>query len=389
MFKTLTRKELYALVWAKPMSDLAKEFEMSDVGLKKICKAVYVPTPPHCYWAKFKNGKKVAKTVLPTLYPFQSQMVYFGRQRNRYGWTAEREMSFEELAVMQLPDPPTFDCTFEEAKANIEALVPNIPIPVKTTKIHSVAQRLADAQDALVGQQYSFHKPKYAHPNGVKVFRALNSLFFYFEGLGFRIKMNGPSSQSLSVDMDGDYHYFRLVSLDDPNGFYRKKAVAGKNYGFAWAHQEWRMADESTYREYEDLTPQILRDLAIELFVKIESGHRKSLEWQYERQVDRKRDAIEQLDAKRQAEAKRKRENTEKVVARRFELMDDALVRMTKANQIRELMTALDRKLELSKKPIAGYQKWRAWAEHEANSEDPRNMSIKRAARWVEQFKFK
>ena len=127
MFKTLTRKELYALVWAKPMSDLAKEFEMSDVGLKKICKAVYVPTPPHCYWAKFKNGKKVAKTVLPTLYPFQSQMVYFGRQRNRYGWTAEREMSFEELAVMQLPDPPTFDCTFEEAKANIEALVPNIP----------------------------------------------------------------------------------------------------------------------------------------------------------------------------------------------------------------------------------------------------------------------
>ena len=114
MFKTLTRKELYALVWAKPMSDLAKGFEMSDVGLKKICKAAYVPTPPLCYWAKFKNGEKVAKTVLPTLYPFQSQMVYFGRQRNRYGWTAEREMSFEELAVMQLPDPPTFDCTLEE-----------------------------------------------------------------------------------------------------------------------------------------------------------------------------------------------------------------------------------------------------------------------------------
>lgn len=389
MSKTFTRKELYELVWSKPMSELAKVFEMSDVGLKKICKAAYIPTPPLGYWAKLKNGKKVVKTALPTLHPFQSQIVYFGRQRNRYGWTAEPEMTDEQLAVMQLPELPKFECTVEEARTNIEVLVPNIAIPLKITKIHPVAQRLAEAQAALVGQQYSFHKPKYAHPNGTKVFRALNSLFFYFEGLGFRIKMHGPSSQSLSIDMDGEYHYFRLVSLDDPNGFYRKKAVVGKNFGFAWCHQEWRMAEESTYREYEDLTPQVLRDLAIELFVKIESGHRRSLEWQYERQVDRKRDAIERLNAKRQAEAKRKQENTEKVIARRFELMDDALVQMTKADQIRELIAAMDRKLEQSKKPIAGYQKWRAWAEHEANSVDPRNMSHRRAGRWVEKFKFK
>ena len=371
------------------MSELAKDFEMSDVGLKKICKAAYVPTPPLGYWAKLKNGKKVTKTTLPTLYPFQSQLVYFGTQRNRYGWTTEPEMSDEELAAMQLPDPPKFECTPEEAKANIEALVPNIEIPAKIKKIHPVAQRLMDAQAALVSQQYSFYKPKYSHPNGGKVLRALNSLFFYFEGLGFRVKMHGPTSQSLSIDMDGGYHYFRLVSLDDPNGFYRKKAVAGKNFGFAWCHQEWRMAEESTYREYEDLTPKVLKDLAIELFMMIKNSHRKSVEWQYERQVDRKRDAIERLDVKRQIEAKRKRENTEKIVARRYELMNDALHLMTKADQIRELMVAMDKKLELSKKPIVGYQKWRAWAEHEANSVDPRNMSIRRAGRWVEKFKFK
>lgn len=389
MSKVLTRKDLYALVWSKPMSELAKDFEMSDVGLKKICKAAYVPTPPLGYWAKLKNGKKVAKTTLPTLYPFQSQLVYFGTQRNRYGWTAEPEMSDEELAALQLPDPPKFEITPEEAKANIESLVPNIDIPTKIKKMHSVAQRLVDAQAALVSQEYSFYKPKYSHPNGAKVLRALNSLFFYFEGLGFRVKMHGPTSQSLSIDMDGGYHYFRLVSLDDPNGFYRKKAVAGKNFGFAWCHQEWRMAEESTYREYEDLTPKVLRDLAIELFMKIENSHRKSVEWQYERQVDRKQEAIERLNAKRQAEAKRRRENSEKVVARRYELMNDALHLMSKADQIRELMAAMDKKLELSKKPIVGYQKWRAWADHEANSVDPRNMSIKRAGRWVEKFKFK
>ena len=85
MKKTLTRHELYNLVWSKPMSQLAADFELSDVGLKKICKSSYIPTPPLGYWAKLKSGKKAIKTSLPTLYPFQSQMVYLGGQKSRYG----------------------------------------------------------------------------------------------------------------------------------------------------------------------------------------------------------------------------------------------------------------------------------------------------------------
>lgn len=46
MVNVHTRADLYELVWSTPMSQLAKEFEMSDVGLKKICKAAYVPSPP-------------------------------------------------------------------------------------------------------------------------------------------------------------------------------------------------------------------------------------------------------------------------------------------------------------------------------------------------------
>lgn len=35
---TLTRKELYDLVWAQPLSRLAKKYRISDNGLRKICK---------------------------------------------------------------------------------------------------------------------------------------------------------------------------------------------------------------------------------------------------------------------------------------------------------------------------------------------------------------
>lgn len=34
----ISRKELYDLVWSKPMSTLAKEYLISDNGLRKICK---------------------------------------------------------------------------------------------------------------------------------------------------------------------------------------------------------------------------------------------------------------------------------------------------------------------------------------------------------------
>jgi hypothetical protein len=40
-----SRNELYELVWAKPMTHLAKELGLSDVGLRKICVKYGIPLP--------------------------------------------------------------------------------------------------------------------------------------------------------------------------------------------------------------------------------------------------------------------------------------------------------------------------------------------------------
>src|ERR1700733_8581682 len=62
---TLTRASLYELVWSKPMSELAKDFGMSDVGLAKRCRAVDVPIPYRGYWARIAAGQQPAKLPLP------------------------------------------------------------------------------------------------------------------------------------------------------------------------------------------------------------------------------------------------------------------------------------------------------------------------------------
>jgi hypothetical protein len=48
-YVTLTRQELYDMVWAKPTSSLAKDFGISDVALAKRCRAGDVPIPYRGY----------------------------------------------------------------------------------------------------------------------------------------------------------------------------------------------------------------------------------------------------------------------------------------------------------------------------------------------------
>jgi hypothetical protein len=49
---TLTRSQLYTLVWSYPITILAGEWGISDVGLAKVCKRNNVPKPELGAWAK-------------------------------------------------------------------------------------------------------------------------------------------------------------------------------------------------------------------------------------------------------------------------------------------------------------------------------------------------
>jgi hypothetical protein len=59
----LTRHQLYDLIWSEPLLTLAKKYNISDVGLRKMCVRLYIPLPEIGYWNKVKAGKKV--TIKP------------------------------------------------------------------------------------------------------------------------------------------------------------------------------------------------------------------------------------------------------------------------------------------------------------------------------------
>lgn len=66
---TISREDLYELVWSKPMLELAKDFGMSDVALAKRCRRLGVPVPGRGYWARIDAGQMPHKPTLPKRTP--------------------------------------------------------------------------------------------------------------------------------------------------------------------------------------------------------------------------------------------------------------------------------------------------------------------------------
>ena len=63
-----SRKQLYDLVWSKPISKLTQEYALSNDGIKKICKQFDIPIPDRSYWSKLKFNKPVKKIELNPIF---------------------------------------------------------------------------------------------------------------------------------------------------------------------------------------------------------------------------------------------------------------------------------------------------------------------------------
>lgn len=55
----VTREELFREVWARPVTQVAADYGVSNVALKKICKRHCIPVPGRGHWQRKAAGKKV------------------------------------------------------------------------------------------------------------------------------------------------------------------------------------------------------------------------------------------------------------------------------------------------------------------------------------------
>ncbi|WP_246699296.1 hypothetical protein [Rhizobium sp. BK456] len=99
--RKLSREELFAL-WEKPTSEIAKELDLSDVAIGKLCSKLQVPKPPRGYWARMQAGQRPRR---PALVAFREELDTKRRDELR-AKTAESlsklQRQFLEMALSEM-----------------------------------------------------------------------------------------------------------------------------------------------------------------------------------------------------------------------------------------------------------------------------------------------
>lgn len=60
----LTRAELHALVWSKPMTEIARDYGVRDQHVAQACDAHEIARPRPGYWQRLEHGKAVETVAL-------------------------------------------------------------------------------------------------------------------------------------------------------------------------------------------------------------------------------------------------------------------------------------------------------------------------------------
>lgn len=121
----MTRRQLYDLIWSKPMREAAAEIGISDVGLKKVCVRHRVPVPPQGHWNKVHAGQKLPKAIF--------------REVN------DARLNRVEIAGASYNPPPEVKKALVEAKARERAPDKKIHAPPIAPPTLPAAVRLAAA----------------------------------------------------------------------------------------------------------------------------------------------------------------------------------------------------------------------------------------------------
>lgn len=130
---TLSREDLYELVWSKPMLELAKDFGISDVALAKRCRRLGIPVPGRGYWARIDAGQKPYRPELPK------------REAEWFDQGALTVAPSNDAPPTSNKPPPSGDQEWlDERLAFEEQPVNKIEVPAATRKWHPTIERCRD-----------------------------------------------------------------------------------------------------------------------------------------------------------------------------------------------------------------------------------------------------
>jgi hypothetical protein len=184
---TICRDELYAQVWATPISQLAQHYGISGKGLAKICDRLDVPYPPRGYWARKTAGQKVAQKPLPATKPDKPAQVTI-------------------TPSLPVPPPPKLSRELEDALAAARGLTAGLSVPKKLQRPHPVIAGWIKERSDRREEARRWHGggplPADFAPIERRRHRILSALFIAVEKHGYAAKLDDRGRIFLEINRE-------------------------------------------------------------------------------------------------------------------------------------------------------------------------------------------
>jgi len=361
------RETLYEEVWETPLRRLGPEkYGISDVGLRKVCEKLHVPTPPRGYWAKRQHGKDPPKKPLPDLPEDAPEAHTFGSKDTS---AFEDNGSEEDNAKDSNVEAPSV----EIPKITVDPYLKN-PHPL----VRSARSALKDARPDTYGRvQASPGEVVSVSVSPSETGRALRILDALVKGA----KSVGWPVRGASAGKHGTSHFviadeevpFRVTerttreekpeserSFLDTKYRYHPTGQFRLEFPFdhpkPWGQKKWR---DTETRDLEDVLPSIL-ERAHEAAYGVKE--RREERRQFQRELQRKVEKREER-RRRRIEEKRRREKLEEEAERWSQAR-------SLRGYIREVRSRAERE-EIAPQKREEVEEWLEWAEAHADRVDP------------------
>ncbi len=358
--KTVSRQELYELVWTRPLARLTRSYGISDVGLAKLCRRFEVPCPPRGYWAKLQNGKHPQRAPL---------------------LDADREV--------RIPLPPAEQPPRDESAGTVVDLRKRVPVVVSTTLdgAHELVQQaMGQFQKAEADENHILIAPsdatlRVAVSRGLlpRALLILDAVIRVMEGLGHRV-VAGPL-----VNVNGITVGFEIIeALETIQTPIDAQDFSGRyEFGHSRFEKSLRPSTRLTLRicnagsrgrrAWGDTKKLRLEDRVHGFVAGIFSLVAKTRRRQEERRVEEARhreEALRRQEAARIFEEKRRKQNEER--ARIDQLLDEVSA-WSRACELRRFIEAVRIAFtDAGRKELSTeVGEWITWATDQADRLDP------------------
>lgn len=375
--KTISRRELYDRIWQTPVTQLAKEYGLSDVGFAKICKRHNIPRPPRGYWAQLAAGYQLPKEPLPkrSLDEIIEITPNVANQLNAMAGTgvAEQIQNEKKLPSIVVPKSLRSPHPFVSQSAELlELCQPNhigilepkdkrcLDIRVSKKALRRALRIMDGLIKGLIDRGFDV-----SLEDGRANVRVNSEVL----GIGISEEIRSIKKESVDTDLHGYYH-FRHSRFDysrEPSGRLCLTIHDKDHYWGDQLRKNWR---DNKRRQVEDMLDAFVIGLIKRAAQKKEYRRQKEEEERQRQELARQREEAK----RRRAELKRRIQEEQARVTR---LITDA-DNYNKSKQIRGFISAVENQ-RLQGNPVyvgdEDYENWIRWAREQADHLDPLSES--------------